>query len=360
MQKARLSGFILGSPQEFEQAVAVKTDGNPQNYLFLSVRPDWRDSKSLLGFYNPIEQEYQSTPFLEFIRRARQSYDQKEGLAWFVLLDEMNLARVEYYFADLLSVLESGRDEQGLSREPVRLDYPAGMEIPREEREIYLPPNLYFIGTVNVDETTHAFSPKVLDRAFTLELTEADFSDYPPDGNTEIATPGDVERKKLLEAFTRGGKYAVIDKAVVSEYINPELRHTLQSLNELLKPFDMHFGYRVFDEVVAFLANADENQFYSEIDPGNPLDAALLMKILPKFHGSRNKLEEPLKLLLAWCMNPKKPEIDSVEQAIQTGQSSAYQIIQALSMLPYHFPLTAGRILRMLRSLYTTGFAAFG
>jgi 5-methylcytosine-specific restriction enzyme B len=362
-EDGRLNGFRIGEPEVFAQAVATQSDGNPQTYLFLSVRPDWRDSKSLLGFYNPLEQKYQSTNFLEFIKLATQSYGHQDGLAWFVVLDEMNLARVEYYFADLLSVLESGRDKNGYSREPIRLDYPTGLDILREEREIYLPPNLYFIGTVNVDETTHAFSPKVLDRAFTLELTEADFSQYP----TPIADqPFDLDerlRKGLLDDFSRQGRYAQIEKVEVEEYVknHPGLRDNLQTLNHHLQPFDLHFGYRVFDEIAAFLANAEVNGLYNGLAPSaDPFDAAVLMKVLPKFHGSRSKLEEPLKILLAWCLNPLELELESIEKSINNQQNSVGKLIQELGNLPYKLPNTAGRVIRMLRALYTTGFAAFG
>jgi 5-methylcytosine-specific restriction endonuclease McrBC GTP-binding regulatory subunit McrB len=83
-------------------------------HLFLSVRPDWRDSKALLGYYNPLTERYESTPLLEFLLRAAKDYDQNKSNAqpYFVILDEMNLAHVEYYFADFLSVLESGRNEK--------------------------------------------------------------------------------------------------------------------------------------------------------------------------------------------------------------------------------------------------------
>lgn len=155
--------------------------------LFLPVRPDWRDSKSLLGYHNPLTNRYEWTLFLRFLLQAKASYEAEDGLAWFLILDEMNLAHVEHYFADLLSVLESGRDEAGWTREPLRLavpNDPAGFDLAADPDlpppTLKLPPNLYLVGTVNVDETIHAFSPKLLDRAFTLDLTEVDFTDYPP------------------------------------------------------------------------------------------------------------------------------------------------------------------------------------
>lgn len=358
-----LLGFRLGKPEDFAKPVPVESNKDPENYLFLSVRPDWRDSKSLFGYYNPIDQEYHSTPFLEFIRRAHDSYQKQEKLAWFVLLDEMNLARVEYYFSDLLSVMESGRDANGWSREPIRLDYPTDVEISEHQREIKLPPNLYFIGTVNIDETTHAFSPKVLDRAFTLELTEADFSNYPLRPDDSFGKMDNDKSASLLFGFTRGGRYAQVEKKNIADYLarNSDLRNRLENINAILQPFDLHFGYRVLDEITAFLANAELSGFYDELHAENdPFDAAILMKVLPKFHGSRTKLEDPLKEVLAWCIDPLGPNVKQIDEITQNGSETVKNIMQKLNEQVYQYPHTARRVIRMLRSLYTTGFASFG
>ncbi len=157
---------------------------------------------------------------------------------------------------------------------------------------MYLPPNLYIVGTVNVDETTHVFSPKVLDRAFTLELTEVDFSGYPPVVAGVVGLHED-EYKIILRDFARNGDFARIDKTVIAQYVgeHPEMRERLQTLNELLQHHDLHFGYRVFDEIVSFLAAAEKNQLYSDLGGQEAaMDAAVLMKVLPKFYGSRGKL----------------------------------------------------------------------
>ena len=216
LHRAQTKGFVILSgisgtgktrlAQAFAGMLPQPAEG--ANHLFVPVRPDWRDSKSLLGYYNPLTGTYEWTPFLRFLLRAEQNYRSEDKLAWFVILDEMNLAHVEYYFADLLSVLESGRDEDGWTREPLRLGYPDDAEGNLPPRELKLPPNLYIVGTVNVDETTHAFSPKVLDRAFTLELTDVDFTTYPiPSASTQ---PGlsDQERKAILKDFARNDKFA--------------------------------------------------------------------------------------------------------------------------------------------------------
>jgi 5-methylcytosine-specific restriction endonuclease McrBC GTP-binding regulatory subunit McrB len=222
---------------------------------------------------------------------------------------------------------------------------------------------LYVIGTVNVDETTHAFSPKVLDRAFTLELTEADFSGYPPANGSRGPALDQSQREILLGDFTRQGRYAQIEKGVVSDYAvqHPYLKQYLQMLNQLLRPFDFHFGYRVFDEIAAFLANSDSNQLYKDITPvADPLDAAVLMKVLPKFHGSRGLLEEPLRIVLAWCKNPAAPDQGQLDQLISNNESNLGSLIKVLESQEYRLPNTAKRIIRMMRSLYSTGFAAFG
>ncbi len=329
------------------------------NLLFISVRPDWRDSKGMLGYYNPLTQTYEGTPFLRFLQQAIQSYKARDGLAWFVILDEMNLARVEYYFADMLSVLESGRDEKGWTREALRLDYPqdADTELPRELR---IPPNLYVIGTVNVDETTHAFSPKVLDRAFALELADVSFANYPPRPSGEASALSDGTRQAILASFTRGGTFGRVDKREIAGYVerHPEVRDRLDRLNALLRPHDLHFGYRVFDEIVTFLCAADENRMFEMPDAGDPFDAAVLMKVLPKFHGSTGKLERPLRSVLAWCVAPDEPDHQSIESALSQAEDGS-GVADKLDSLTYECPKTARRAIRMLQALYTDGFAAF-
>jgi len=341
---------------------AQKPVPGAENHLFIPVRPDWRDSKSLLGYYNPLTSAYEWTPFLRFLLRAARSYEARDGLVWFVILDEMNLAHVEYYFADLLSVLESGRDDDGWTREPLRLGYPDDATGDLPPRELKLPPNLYVIGTVNVDETTHAFSPKVLDRAFTLELTDADFSAYPTGEISTGAGLSDQERNAILQDFTRKGKFARIDKQIIIAHVaaHPEIRALLQALNDLLRSHDLHFGYRVFDEIVMFLAAAEDNKLYDNLGATEAaLDAAVLMKVLPKFHGSRSRLEAPLSAVLAWCVNPKSPDLKAMKATLQEVGSDK-TVKEAVATFPFLYPRTADRVQRMLARLYTDGFAAFG
>ena len=332
------------------------------NLLFLSVRPDWRDSKGLLGYYNPLMKKYEWTPFLRFLVKVVDDYrtNGKQSRPWFVILDEMNLARVEYYFADLLSVLESGRDEQGWTNEPIRLVVPPDVDADRPPEEMKLPPNLYIVGTVNVDETTHAFSPKVLDRAFTIELTDADFSTY-PSLNPVAAPVTEKDRQAVQDSFTRGGDFVHVDKDDIADWVNmsPIYRNRLQQLNHLLRPFDMHFGFRVFDEIITFMIAAGENGLFEALGGmEGAFDSAVLMKVLPKFHGSRGKLEIPLLSILAWCQNPDVPNLAGMQEAVRQADNDPG--LAVLRTIPYQYSRTAGRVHRMVVSLYSTGFTAFG
>jgi 5-methylcytosine-specific restriction endonuclease McrBC GTP-binding regulatory subunit McrB len=359
---------ITNDPPAQDSAEDQEPDQTPEarNHLFLSVRPDWRDSTSLLGYYNPLTQTYEWTEFLRFIIRAQESYRANDGFAWFVILDEMNLAHVEYYFADLLSVIESGRDLDGWTREPLRLTYPDTFDDEVPPQEMKLPPNLYIIGTVNMDETTHAFSPKVLDRAFTIELSDVDFLNYEIAGGTSAPQLGDAQKQRLLDAFTHynaaTGKrgFAQIRKEEIAKITEqePTIREYLNSLNRLLQHYRFHFGYRVFDEIAQYLYNNQQNGMMEFIPA---FDQAVFMKVLPKFSGSRARLRAPLLSLLAWTLYPANPEpaLSSVQQSFEALDLAD---VSALSDFTRDaiFKVVAVRAMQMLVALEHDGFVSFG
>ena len=344
-------------------------------HLFLSVRPDWRDSKALLGYYNPLTERYESTPLCEFLLRAAKDYDQNKSNAhpYFVILDEMNLAHVEYYFADFLSVLESGRNKEGWTKESLRLERIGNLP---------LPPNLYIIGTVNIDETTYMFSPKVLDRAFTLEFREVDFSDYPPEGTDKNWTPEQTEklRRNILKDLRIGGKFCAVvaDKNKVKEALQDlgGKKTELEKLNRTLQPYDLHFGYRVLDEIALFVQNAkNAPDVVGRLNEDEALDYAVLMKVLPKFHGPRQKLEKALWEVLNWCLqspldNKEQDKRDELPQRVwecitgkkeqPSGEGIADQLEKWAGISEkFRYANTAKKVLQMLRQLYETGFASF-
>ncbi len=269
------------------------------NHLFLPVRPDWRDEKPLLGYFNPLASRYEWTPFLRFLLRADAGFKSGDGLAYFVVLDEMNLARAEWYFADFLALLEAGRDETGRTREPLRLDFDARATGELPPRELHLPPNLYFIGTINADESAPALSPKILDRAWVLEAPRADFRAVAT-SQTAISEVSEAQKRQLLALFTRDGRFAVPDKKLALAHLEafPARREDLATLNDALEAFGAGFGFRAFDEIALFGALGLRNGFFAT--ENEAFDCAVSLKIASRFRGARGVLDEALRAFLGW------------------------------------------------------------
>ncbi|MBA2450357.1 MAG: hypothetical protein H0V51_20270 [Chloroflexi bacterium] len=294
----------------------------------------------------------------------------------FIILDEMNLARVEYYFAEFLSVLESDRDrETGMTVQALPLHAERGLVRdgpPDDSRandipsDLSLPPYLYVVGTVNTDETTHAFSPKVLDRAFTLELNDVDLRQVGGGQHVEEVAFG-RELARLL-ADTLPDQYR---KAAAHAMQDPRFFAWLAALYNRLRPYDLHFGYRTRDEIARFVGYALASPLKDGFQERGPdifigaFDAALLMKVLPKFHGPRAKLGSPLTSVLAWAVDPDQPgeAHRRIERALETsGAVSAEALLQtAIGDGASHalLPRTAQKAARMLYEVVTVGFASF-
>lgn len=275
----------------------------PDTRAFVSVRPDWTDSRGLLGFHNVLSDEYQTTPVLRLLMAADREWTARGAASrpYILLLDEMNLARVEYYFSDFLSALESRRvvsDE--FESEPIALhDVSAGLVAagaidgdPRVPREILVPRNLYVVGTVNVDETTHPFSKKVLDRANTIELFDVDLR------GTSVAaiSPDEAQADDLRRHFSRNGMFIQLTAPSLA---TPWL-DKLILVNQALERHRLHFGYRVRDEVLEYLTQAGQEGFLGTGDGARrkAFDLQLMQKVLPRLSGSRERLERPLRALL--------------------------------------------------------------
>ncbi|SMC09183.1 MrcB family domain-containing protein [Nitratiruptor tergarcus] len=376
----KTKGFVIlaglsgtGKTKIFEEF--VNCFPNAENNLFFPIRPDFKDTKSLLGFYNPLKNQYHSTPLLDFIVVASKNYLEKGKNAdpFFVLFDEMNLAKVEYYFADFLSVLEVkrfdnenetqrnhsfqkflvtlGKNTSSLNEENYNFTSQSiklhNEDINDTPKELFLPPNLYFVGTVNIDETTHMFSPKVLDRAFTIEFNVGSFEDYLEFLQENFDNKNSVTIGNLKEDFINNGEFAVVDKQKIREFLereeNRKYLEILEKMNNTLRKYNLHFGYRVFDEIIMFLYNSQDSQFKFD-NPEEAFDLAVKMKVLPKLHGTRQKLEKPIISLL------KQFEIESPEEKIKEGIPQIKEI---------RYKHTVQKLLEMLYKLKIQGFASF-
>ncbi|PZP44835.1 MAG: hypothetical protein DI601_11350, partial [Azospirillum brasilense] len=156
---------------KYARAVHGLAAAAPDPFLFVCpVRPEWTDPTGLTGYYDVLSNRYMVPPFLEAVLLATAHRNSPV----FVVLDEMNLARVEYYFSDVLSGIETGEALQ-LHAHGVPLEGSTGTSIPSE---LPLPPNLYIIGTINIDETTNPVSDKVLDRAVVIDMTAVDLAGF--------------------------------------------------------------------------------------------------------------------------------------------------------------------------------------
>lgn len=211
------------------------------------VAPNWTSNEDLLGYFNPLDKTYHDTDFSLFLREAAQDFEENGELAthYHLVLDEMNLARVEYYFAKFLSLMElRSRSENGCAL------------IELGNATVLFPPNLYFIGTVNIDETTHGFADKVYDRAQLIEM-----------GITREAVVTHIGNTHHSQALLN-----IWDKVHVTA----------------------PFAFRVIDEIGAYVeASAELGVPWEEA-----LDEQIVQKILPKVKGTSSRIGEILEYLI--------------------------------------------------------------
>ena len=262
---------------------------------FVSVRPDWMDNKGLLGYYNILDEKYHSTKVLDLLLEAQEH----PGKPYFVILDEMNLAKVEHYFSDFLSVLES-RTPDNPHGEAIQLHSLEQAYTLDGRRSIpgslHVPTNVFFAGTVNVDESTYMFSPKVLDRANVIEFNDVDLDGYAKgwrnNGNLLLSNA------EVLNSFYDPAEQQFCRKQDYDQ-LPAEGKLALNNLLDILKEHNLHFGYRVANELSRFVKLATKELANFNLDQA--LDIQIIQKILPKLHGTRAKLEEPLRKLFDFC-----------------------------------------------------------
>lgn len=276
----------------------------PGNYLMIEVKPNWHDSTEILGYYSNISKKYQFTKFIHFLVKAKKY----PNVPFFVCLDEMNLAPVEQYFAEFLSVIETRKKNDnaivtGTLVEAQRMRELEGWT----EGDLTLPDNVFIIGTVNMDDTTHQFSRKVIDRAMTIEMN------------------GD----KLANMFGRSGDLCYLDEGVwplenfkavhvCADEVLKELKHDqantlkqglvnkLDAINNCLKNTPFQVSYRVLNEMCVYAGVLLSEGLTIDMAIAQAVDQITLMKILPRIEGdedmfvvdkqNKNRLEMMMEL----------------------------------------------------------------
>ncbi len=259
----------------FAEAVGATSENG--QYTLIPVRPDWNDSSDLLG-YKDINGQFQAGPLTRVIEKASNNLDKP----YFVCLDEMNLSRVEYYFSDFLSLMETKKKpkNEAYSERLFHDDFFVIKEDLDKFGPLRIPPNLYVIGTVNMDETTFPFSKKVLDRANTIEFSEVDFTLLPAKESYPVETL--ISKNQSFET-----EYIYLKDCLEDvEYVRI-INDKLDRINKVLTNANLQVGYRVRDEICFYMIY---NKSFKLLDEDDALDYAIKQKILPRIQGSSNQI----------------------------------------------------------------------
>jgi hypothetical protein len=300
-------------------------------YQIVPVGANWTDNTNIVGYYNVITENYQSTPAYNLIKKAQDDPNNP----YFLILDEMNLSHVERYFADFLSAIESGE------------------EIPLygTDDTLTLPDNLFIVGTVNVDETTYMFSPKVLDRANTIEFDTISAWEYMSSELNDDDFEGDIDylQSPLIDSDMSNKNIEDLKESlshITSEEDNlwEILAMELTVFQEILKGSGFDFGFRVINEILRFMVVAwkYENSPEEWENWERYFDAQIKQKILPKLHGSEKAIGNVLTNLFNLCLkdrnnneNPKNFYIDKGNCRYYTSAIKLQNMTRVLSEQRY-------------------------
>jgi hypothetical protein len=350
---------------------------NAKNVALVAVGADWTDNRNVVGYVNHLREAkiagsadsrpvYQSTPVLDLLLEA--SKPGREAVPHFLILDEMNLSHVERYFADFLSAMEARSGairfhEEGDFRLPRFEGDPVGVP-----RSLPYPQNLFVIGTVNVDETTYMFSPKVLDRAHVIEF-EVDrgdvgkfLEDPKPLQPVPRAAAGQAEAFLDLSLRASGAKAPPLPELplAVKTAVN---KHLLEVL-EILQNGRFEFAFRTAKEVLAYLKVSCElaaDKAAWEADKWMAdLDDEILQKILPRLHGSRTRVG-PLLGALGWYLHSGDKE-EAMKFFPAPGEELPEKPVQeiiALHKAAAAFPRSFAKVQRMARVVIEEQFVSF-
>lgn len=308
---------------------ALRSDKTaPGNYELIEVKPNWHDSSELLGYESEIGgPHYVVTPFVRFLVKAMRYPD----VPFFVCMDEMNLAPVEQYFAEFLSVLESRKllSDGTITSEPLikadifskyadQLHRDLDITDTETYKAVYdrlkndglrLPSNLIVVGTVNMDETTHQFSRKVIDRAMTIEMNiedaETPFKNFFEGGDALHYYDNPQPKDLFLPKVVQASEALSILRAEDASYLKENVPGLLHSLNSALNGTPFKIAYRVQNELILyFFSLREENpDEAAEALLAQAMNAILMMKVLPRIEGDEDLLDKPLKALAQFTEN---------------------------------------------------------
>lgn len=316
-------------------AQALGSTSENRRFTLIPVRPDWSDAAELIG-YRDLNGVFHPGLLTSVIEKAISD----KPHPYFVCLDEMNLARVEYYLSDILSIIESKYLHKNGE---IKTDKLIREELLGSDKEaldkykgLYIPENLYIIGTVNMDETTFPFSKKVLDRANTIEFNEVNL-----EFNFDSFEQEKVEGKEFTNAFLKS-KYINLIDCKDDKELATDIIKELVKINKILEKYNQHFAYRVRDEIVYYCLYALKDGLLTK---EQALDYCIVQKILPKICGSDDDTAELLKDLYNYLNNEAKYTVSDFENN-KVEQHGLYK-------------LSNKKIVTMIRRFVRNGFTNF-
>jgi 5-methylcytosine-specific restriction protein B len=357
-----LTGNSGTGKTKLAELVAARLSGKDA-HVTMAVGAGWTDNRNVVGFVNFLRTDatkglgeessqllplYQSTPILDLLLRA----DKHPADPHFLILDEMNLSHVERYFADFLSAMESTKGLFHLHSEgdeETLLSVVAGGD-PVVPRRLAFPKNVFVIGTVNVDETTYMFSPKVLDRANVIEFRtgKTQIDDYLTAGGCVVSeiTPGSESEQRgflQLAKAVRSGTVEPLDAGATGS-----IGEALTMVFDIMADARLEFGFRTIKEILAYHAVDHALSGNKAEWTWEPIfDLQLLQKVLPKLHGSKRRLEALLLRLTGFCATGVVPAKDA----------SYPEDLTAVGIVKY--PLSRAKLVKMIEAVRRDQFVSF-
>ncbi|SFO39176.1 5-methylcytosine-specific restriction endonuclease McrBC, GTP-binding regulatory subunit McrB [Algoriphagus ornithinivorans] len=331
-----LTGLSGSGKTKLAQSFVKWISSDSNQYRIIPVGADWTNREPLLGYpnaLNPKEYVKPENGALDLLIEANEN----PYLPFFLILDEMNLSHVERYFADFLSAMESGEE----------IFLHSGTEsISGIPSKIKIPKNLFIIGTVNIDETTHMFSPKVLDRANTVEFR------ITPDEMSSFLNQIREINMENLESKGAGMAKSFLEMALDKSIPNEEMEEVKAELGKFfaeLKKVGAEFGYRSATEILKLIDRL--GKIDSGLSQEEKLDITIIQKLLPKLHGSRRKLVPVLTSLANLCLKDSfKPENENASVENKVFEAQLDQI---------KYPISYEKLSRMHKAAIENGFASF-
>lgn len=324
----------------FAEACGATTENG--QFKLLPVKPDWSDASDLLGYVD-LERRFKAGEVLCYIHEA--SKPENVDKPYFLCLDEMNLARVEYYFSDFLSVIETRKMEKNgkIVTDPIvsKSFCEPDTDAVNEYAGLTIPENLYVIGTVNMDETTFPFSRKVLDRANTIEFSFVNL--VPTFVEKQEVSVESISNSVLKSEYLQLPK----DKELQPQII--EICEELQKLNDILESCYAQVAYRVRDEAVAYLL---VNRREDLIKPNAAMDNIIMQKMLPRLQGNSGALKRALCEMFIHCA-------DKFEGSEDVLRGDIAEHMHSVLSTENKYPRSAKKIYDMVRRFEEDGFTSF-